>query len=43
MRSTVSGSTGRFRNVLGQLKVAVEVSPGTDEFTVELIPSFRRP
>jgi hypothetical protein len=32
----VTGGTGRFKNVAGQLKVALEVRPGTDEFTFEL-------
>lgn len=39
----VTGGTGRFKNVSGQMKIVVDVSPGTDRITFELIPSFRHP
>jgi hypothetical protein len=39
----VTGGTERFENVVGEAKLGDEVRPGATVFTVELIPSFRRP
>ena len=39
----VTGGTGRYKNVVGQAELGEQVRPGANLFTVELIPSFRRP
>jgi hypothetical protein len=39
----VVGGTERYENVVGEFKLHEEVAPGALKFSIELIPSFRRP